>query len=156
MLRTLRNVSLTILLAASTPAWAADLSGTWSLDGGASDSIEPLLKATGVGYVQRKAASSMEVTQAIAQAGDVLNITTTASKKASVETVKVDGQSRRVTGDAGAMDVRHEWDGEALVTTSQMEDGRTLITRRSVSADGQTLTQRFTLRRAVDRQHERA
>lgn len=148
MRRGLMIALLSAVISSSAPAWAADLSGTWVLDGAASDSIDPLLKAKGVGFVQRKAAASMEVTQAIAHAGDRLTITTNASKKQSVETVEVDGQSRKVTGDSGSMDVSHEWDGEVLVTTARMEDGRTLITRRSVSADGQTLTQRFTLRRA--------
>jgi hypothetical protein len=34
MPRPLRIAFLSIMLAASRPVWAADLSGTWSLDGG--------------------------------------------------------------------------------------------------------------------------
>ncbi len=135
-------------LTTAAPSWAADFSGTWSLDRDASDSPEPLLKAQGVGWMKRKAAAGMDVTQNITHQGDKLTIETVTSARTKTDTLQVDGETRTVEGDKGAAQVRHEWQGEVLVSTSalQTKDGPgTLVVHRKLSDDGQTLEQRIAL-----------
>lgn len=139
-----------VVLGSAAPSWAADLSGTWQLDRKASDSPEELLQAQGVGFMKRKAAAGLDVTQNITQEGDQLTIQTVTSANTKTDTIEVDGETRSVQGKRGTAKVRHEWRGEVLVTTSTMpmKDGEgQIVTQRSLSDDGKTLTQRIELTR---------
>ncbi|MEO0606042.1 MAG: lipocalin/fatty-acid binding family protein [Myxococcota bacterium] len=144
-LHTFFAASLITLMLSVSPAWAADFSGTWVLDLSASDSPDELLKAQGVSWVKRKAAAKLDVTQNVKQDGDEVTIETVTSRKTKTTTLQVDGETRTVDGDRGKAEVTHAWDGEALVSTSTGPDGGSLVTRRSLSDDGRTLTQRVTL-----------
>lgn len=156
MRKLLAATVLTALLAISSPAFAADFSGTWVLDLKASDSMEPILKARGVSWMKRKAVNGLKVTQTITQSGNQVTVETSASSKTRRTTMEVDGETRTVKNDQGSAEVRHAWDGEALVSTSTMELDKgegTVTTRRSLSEDGQTLKQTITLKTADGTTH---
>ncbi|MEL6342996.1 MAG: lipocalin/fatty-acid binding family protein [Myxococcota bacterium] len=139
----LKIVMLSMMISYGAPALAADFSGTWILDLSASDSVEPLLKARGVSMVKRKAAASMSVTRIISQSGNSMTVNTVTSAKNETKTYQVDGQTRTVSGDQGSADISHRWDGEVMITTAQSAEG-TMTTRRTISADGRTLTEQLT------------
>jgi len=138
-------------LASAAPAGAADLGGTWQLDRSASDSPDELLQAQGVGWLKRKAAAGMSVTLIITHLGDdKVKIETVSSARTKTDTLEIDGEVRDVEGERGTAKVRHEWKGEVLVTTAvmSMKNGEgTVVSSRSVSDDGKTLTQRVELTR---------
>lgn len=129
-------------------AWAAptDFSGTWQLDRAASDSMEPLLKAQGISMVERKIASSLDITQVIQQAEDTLDLEVKSTAKNVVQKLIVDGESRRIESDrTGPSMVSHRWKGTVLITHSIGADPdgvpiRTTITR-SLDDGGATMTQ---------------
>lgn len=144
MLRSL----LLLLLGFATPAWAHEgFTGTWVLDKQASDSLDPLLQAQGVGWFKRKAAAGLDVTQVIEVEGDTVHIEVQSSLKSGAETVQLDGVARERVGEQGPARVAHRWEAETWVTTSQAsspagEPLRTTLTR-SLSDEGQTMTQRI-------------
>ncbi|MBX2798067.1 MAG: hypothetical protein KTR31_10370 [Myxococcales bacterium] len=143
----LQGVVVVIGVALASPSWAADFSGRWTLDLAASDSLDELLEAQGVGWVKRKAVAKMAVTQTITQTTDEVTVKVVSRYKEELSTLRVDGQPRTVSDERGQARVIHEWQGEHLVTTStrQLGDGAsTLTVHRSLSADGTTLTQRLT------------
>lgn len=145
-LRFAMRALLAVLVGYIPPTWAADFSGTWVLDLGASDSIGPLLEAQGVGYLKRKIAGSMVVTHTITQEGDVVTIATDSALKSATTVLRVDGEIREVQGDRHPQRVRHYWQGDELVTSSilTMPDGQaTLTAHRCLSEDGQTFIQRI-------------
>ncbi len=139
-----------LALTVSTPSFAADLSGTWTLDKKVSDSPNDILKAQGVSWVKRKAAAGLSVTLNIAQEGDAVTIETVTSANTRKETLQVDGETRTVERDQGSAEVRHEWKDDALVSTTKTsgEQEATVVSVRSLSDDGATLTQRVTLTKA--------
>lgn len=95
------------------------LNGTWTLSIAESDSVDALLEAQGVGWVERKAASSMSMTQTISLSETSATIAVVTSMKSETLTMKVDNQVRSVPGEHGSSQVRHYW-GEAgeLITIS--------------------------------------
>ncbi|MEN0067311.1 MAG: lipocalin/fatty-acid binding family protein [Myxococcota bacterium] len=135
---------LTAFLLVVSPAWAADFTGTWVLDHSASDSPEELLKAQGMSMIKRKAVAKLDVTQKVTQEGNVMTFEVVTSKKTKTNTLHVDGEVRTVEGDRGSARVRHVWEGDDLVSTS-ITDETTIVTRRTLSDGGRTMTQRFTL-----------
>ncbi|MFT5682727.1 MAG: hypothetical protein ACI8RZ_003651 [Myxococcota bacterium] len=113
---------LTALFALTLSALAGgspDLNGTWSLSSSASDPVEQLLEAQGVGWMERKAAASMSVTQTITLAETSATIAVKTSVKSDTQTLKVDNQTRAVPGEHGTAQVRHYWGAEGeLITVS--------------------------------------
>jgi len=138
-------------LAGGDPA----LSGTWELSHAASDSVEPLLAAQGASWMERKAATSMSVTQTITLAETAATIAVETSVKSDTQTLKVDNQLRAISGEHGTSQVRHYWGaaGELITVSAGPSAGGTqmdVTITRSVSGgqmhqliemkiDGQTL-----------------
>lgn len=132
-------VGATLLL--SPAALAGDLVGTWALDKSASEPVDELLRAQGVGAVKRKMAASIDVELTITRAGDGVTVNTLAAGNARSETIQADGTERSVTNDRGTFQVTASWQGEDLVVVARSADGGSVTTRRSVSDDDKTLTQ---------------
>ena len=146
MMRLPRVLLFAVALVAS-PALGAttDLTGTWTLDKSASESVDAILKAQGLGMIERKVAGSMAVTQVITVEGDTVTLQIKSTHKDETQTLLVDGAQRVVAGDLGDSNVSHVWSGDALATTSDAvaKDGgatHTTITR-TVVEDGQTMNQ---------------
>ena len=139
-----------LALTVATPSFAADLSGTWSLDKSASDSPDAFLKAQGVSWIKRKAAAGMDVVLNITQDGNAVTIETVTSAQTKKETIQVDGETRTVEGDKGAARVQHQWKSDTLVTTMNTSGKQeaTIVTVRALSDDGMTLTQSVTMTKA--------
>lgn len=143
-------VGLLCMLAVPATGLAADLSGTWVLDKKVSDSPNEILKAQGVSWAKRKAAAGLSVTLNIQQQGNAVTIETVTSAQTKEETIQVDGQTRTVTRDDGSADVKHEWKNDDLVSTTNTSGKQeaTIVSVRSLSDDGATLTQSVTITNA--------
>ncbi len=72
----------------------ADLAGTWVLDKDASESVDAMLKAQGVSFVERKVAAGLDVTQTIAVSGDAITLHIVTSKKTEDQALTADGVGR--------------------------------------------------------------
>lgn len=136
-----------VALTSSRVAQAApvDLSGTWVLDKVASGDLEPLLRARGASWMERKAVKGMSITQTIAQDGDTLRIEVDTSLKDTEETVQVDGVARKQKTPRGEVaTVTHRWEGAAWVSHSVLKapSGEAVALTRTtrVSPDGASLT----------------
>lgn len=131
-------------LAWSGSLWAAGLSGTWVLDPSRSDPVDALLKAQGVGLMQRTLAARASITQTVVQQDDTVTVTVSAVGNTKTNTLVADGVVRVESTEKGTAQVRSTWEGDALVTVVVPGDGSgTLTARRWVSSDGATLTQRL-------------
>lgn len=135
-----------VVLVWSPVAFAAELTGTWLVDLEASDSVDGLLEAQGVGYLQRKAAAKAEVTLRIVQDGDEVAVTTVTPFNSRTSTLVIDGETRAVDGDGKQGEARHVWEDDVLVSTVTMDDGAVLTVYLSVDEGGTTLTQRVEYR----------
>ncbi len=114
-------IFLTALLSLAALAGGnPDLNGTWQLSSAASDSVDSLLEAQGVGWMERKAAASMSVVQTITLAETSATIAVETSVKSETQTLKVDNQTRSVPGEHGTAQVRHYWGaaGELITVSS--------------------------------------
>lgn len=139
----------TALTVVASPSFAADFSGTWVLDLKASDSLDELLKAQGVSWMKRKAIAGLKVTQTVSQTDNQVTIETSSSRGNRSQTLQVDGETREVEQDRGTAQVRHEWRGDDLQSTSELpKDGGVLTSVRSLSEDGKTLTQSLILKKS--------
>jgi hypothetical protein len=143
-------VAFALMLATLSSAFAApvDLSGTWVLDRAASGDLDPLLKARGASWFERKAVASMDLTKKISQSGDTLTVEVITKAKSGSETVQVDGQARqKVTKDGHQATVTHTWEDRGWVSTSVVtpQPGVTVTATQthSLSPDGATLTQQI-------------
>jgi hypothetical protein len=139
-------------LAGGDPA----LSGTWELSA-ASDSVEALLEAQGTGWIERKAAGSMSVTQTITLSETAVTIAIDSSVKSETQTLHVDGQPRAVTGEHGVSQVRHSWGSAGeLITRSEgpTAGGKAMVVTITRSVSGGQLHQLIEMR--IDGQTIRA
>lgn len=136
---------LVISLAFAAPA---DFAGVWKLDLKASDSLDALLEARGVGWAQRQAAKMIVVTQTWAFLSEgTLQIDVDSPVMDSTETLLLDGTPQPKTSKEGdALVNRTRWEGEELVTVSEIDshDGRhsRLELRRRLEQGGAVLVQR--------------
>jgi hypothetical protein len=132
-------------------AWAGmpeDLTGRWTLDKAASESIDALLKTIGANFFERTAAANLSVTQDISVEGQELVIVVDSTFLDSSERLALDGSPQPRTSKRGEpVVVRTHVDGEALVTSSEIttEGGLLLFEIRRVVEDGGA-TMRQTLR----------
>ncbi len=123
---------------------APDFTGTWQLDRKASDSVDPILKAQGVGWLKRRIIGGLDMTQRIQQSGSTIDVVMETSAKTETHHWIVDGKPHVRTLDDGreATSVHH-FEGPGLVTTttgiSEGGDPYTLHTTRTLADDGQTM-----------------
>ncbi len=142
-------LGLLMVLPCFAVAAPIDLSGTWALDLEASDSLDPLMKARGMGWMKRKLAANMEVTQVIVQQGDTLEVQLLSAVRTESMTLHVDGKTREETTSEGPSQVSHRWSGDALETRSEaVRDGVSTTARivRTVEDGGKTMRQRMEVR----------
>ena len=130
-------------------AEAADLSGHWVLDAGASQPIDPILAAQGVSWAKRKAAEYLDTDCTIVQSGERLVLTFRGPLGTVTQTLVADGQPHATVNPAGLPTTwTTSWQGEALVSvgTTQAEGQQAALTeRRTLSADQQVLSLALTL-----------
>jgi hypothetical protein len=106
--------------------------------------VDALLKAQGVGLMQRTLAARASITQTVVQQDDTVTVTVSAVGNTKTNTLVADGVVRVESTEKGTAQVRSTWEGDALVTVVVPGDGSgTLTARRWVSSDGATLTQRL-------------
>lgn len=135
--------SLLLPLALANPT---QMSGTWTLDREASDSVDAILAARGISWPIRQAAQYSEVTQVFTFSADTLHIHVNSSLRDTEEDLRLDGTRQSRTTDRGEpVTLWTVWEGEALVTTSLITgpDGATtrfVITRR-VEQEGAVMRQ---------------
>ncbi|MEZ4321691.1 MAG: lipocalin/fatty-acid binding family protein [Myxococcota bacterium] len=111
---------------------ASPIDGTWQLDAKASDPLDPLLEARGVGWLERKVAARMRPVLTIRSEGDGLVVTTDSSLGSHSETWVPDGVERDHTGQDGrTAKCRTAWEQEVLVVRCAAGTGG-FVVRRSV------------------------
>ncbi len=125
-----------------------DFSGVWELDldAAGSTSMDALLATQGVGWIQRKAADTVEVTQTITQNGTTLTIKVEGGGQSKTEVLELDGKVQvRETENTGRVETRSFWseDGKTIVTVSKYRtpDGKPAVwtTRRTLAGGGKVI-----------------
>lgn len=137
--------AVTLVLGAALAAMPADLSGKWTLDLSASQSVDALLEASGASLVERAAAATVSVTQDMRVEGSVLVIAVDSSLFDRVERLPLDGRAEARTSKRGEpMEVRTTIEGDRVVTRTRITGagGVSLLEiERRVEDGGQTLRQ---------------
>jgi hypothetical protein len=140
------------LLAALALAANPDFSGSWSLDLAASDSVDPILAAQGVGWAERQAAKSLTATQHIRQSTSTLTIDIESAVIDKTEVLPLDGSPQSgTTRDGKPRVARTTWQGSALVTTAVVtapEGAQQMTLARTLEDGNNTLRQHITLKLA--------
>ena len=132
-----------------------NFSGTWTLDLGASTSLEPLMTQIGASLLDRKYATRTKLKATLQQTDDVLTVATRGPGFALDQTLYLDGRndpsSLQLLG-AISVNAKTVWskDYKQLVEThrirtKQGKDGQ-LIIRRNLMDEGKTLVVAFTLK----------
>ena len=128
-------------------AFAADLSGVWSLDTAASDPVDAILAASGASWLERQAAGSMSVTQTITQSPERVVLDIDSTFKDRREELVPDGVERETPAKNGTAHTRCFWKDDALVSVSRVPTatGTTIVltATRTVEDAGRTLRQRL-------------
>lgn len=124
---------------------AADFSGTWTLDKGASGDLTPLLKAQGIGALQRSMIRKMSVTQVIVDEGKTLNLHVETSVMTDDRVFVADGVAREETSPQGATSlVSHTRSDDGTWVTTSKRDGLTVTSRRTLEGATMVLTMAWT------------
>jgi hypothetical protein len=138
----------------SAQANKPDFSGAWTLDLGASTSLELLMTRIGASFLERKYAAWTKLTAALQQTEEVLKIAARGPGFALDETLYLDGRSD--TGDlqllgATSVNTRTVWskDNQQLVEihqikTKQGKEGKLTI-KRYLMNEGKTLVAVYSL-----------
>ena len=125
-----------------------DFSGVWELDLDApeSTSMDALLATQGMGWVQRKGADTIEVTQTITQTDKALTIKIEGGGQSKTEVLDLTGKTQvRNTENAGRVETRSFWseDGKTIVTVSKYKtpDGKDAVwtTKRYLGGNGKVI-----------------
>ena len=92
----MRRLALLLTLLCSGLAWAArpDLSGAWVLDEARSQSMDPILEARGVSWVERQAMSWIDLTTILSVEGDALIVAVESSVYSRSDRYVGDGEVR--------------------------------------------------------------
>ncbi len=131
-----------------------DFRGEWQYDRSASDPVDPLLEAKGIGYLKRMALANLPITHVIS--GDHKRVRVTVKMPPFIEQTEelpTDGTPSKSASpeERGKMlDAVTRWsdDGQSLVTTAVDEmDGKPvrLIVTRSLAPDRRTMYVDFQL-----------
>lgn len=130
---------LALALAQQAPPPGVDLSGTWKLDSGASEPIDELLKARGVGWMERQAMALLPTTWVIEQRADAVQVSVVAPGYERTDVYPSDGQARTLPPDKDKdppQSQRCFWEGPVFVVETRvtLEDGApaTWTVRRSL------------------------
>src|SRR6516165_3848943 len=131
-----------------------NFNGAWTLDLGASNSLELLMTRIGASFLERKYAAWTKLTAALHQTDDALKIAARGPGFALDETLYLDGRSD--TGDlqllgATSLNTRTAWskDDQQLVETHQIrtkqgKEGQ-LVIKRYLTNEGKTLVAVYSL-----------
>jgi hypothetical protein len=126
-----------------------ELVGTWKLDLAASQPVDALLEAAGVGWVERTALAKLPITQVIRIEGTDLTVLLDTPVGDRTERVPMAGEVKQGRTKAGEpWELRAGFEGPWLHTTMSVEvpGGRRVFTiRRRVEADGTVLRQKLEL-----------
>jgi hypothetical protein len=143
---------LLFILCLSTFA-AGDLSGSWMIDLKASDSPEAMMKRLGVGWIQRKLASSIKIEATYSFSRDLLTIDTRGPAFSRTEQIRLDGQpDRRTEKLTGPYTIVSKWNPTenklVSISTFETKDGRPgeLTVIRMLADNGATLVLTQTLK----------
>lgn len=142
----MKRLALFALLAWPGLALAGpDFSGHWLLDEDASGSMDTVLKLQEVSWAKRQLAETLDNEQRIVQSEAGLTVTFDNLLGDIEQRLVLDGQPHETVNPAGMKSVLStRWEGEALVASGPMttDEGLTgtLTERRTLSADGQTMT----------------
>ena len=125
-----------------------DLTGRWVLDLEASDALDPLLVAAGLGWTERQIAAHNRVVQDIRVQDQALVIDVSSLFQDRTEVLPLNGEPTARTNRLGQpMAVRTYTAGEAVITVSDIttEDGSARMEmRRTLEDGGATLRTRVT------------
>ena len=136
-----------------------DFSGSWTLDLGASTSLEPLMSQIGASSLDRKYAAQTALKATLQQTEDVLTVATRGPGFALDQTLYLDGRNDpsnlQLLG-AASVNAKTVWskDYKQLVETHQIrtkqgKDGQLTI-KRSLIDQGKTLVVAFNLELNAD------
>jgi hypothetical protein len=132
-----------------------NFSGSWTLDLGASTSLEPLMNQIGADFLDRKYAAETRLEATLQQTEDVLTVATRGPGFALDQTLYLDGRNDpsnlHLLG-ATSVNAKTVWseDFKQLVETHQIrtkqgKDGQLTI-KRSLTDQGKTLVVAFNLK----------
>jgi hypothetical protein len=132
---------------------AGDLSGSWVIDLKASDSPEAMMKRLGVGWIQRKLASSTKIEATYCFSPGLLTIDTRGPAFSRIEQIHLDGQpDRRTEKLTGPYTIVSKWNPTenrlVSISTFETKDGRPgeLTVVRMLADSGATLVLTQTLK----------
>lgn len=133
-----------LLLTALAWAGGPEFSGTWSLDRDASTSMDPVLSLQGVSWALRKAAANLDAESVITQDAAGMTVQFDNFRGKVDQRMVFDGQPHATVNPGGLPTTSStSWEGAVLVASGPVDaDGveATLTERRSLSADGATMT----------------
>jgi len=137
-------LALLLLPSLAVASGRPDFTGRWQLDRQASDSVEPILAAQGIGWFKRKVVAGLAMTQHIEQRGDTIDVVIETTYKTRSQRWIADGKPRPVDIDDGNKAVSaHRFAQGSLVTvttgTSEGGEAYTLRSTRSLLDGGQTM-----------------
>jgi hypothetical protein len=131
-----------------------NFSGVWMLDRQSSNSLEPLMKNIGAGYLDRQYANSAALKATFHQTDQVLTVATRGPGFTLDERLDLDGRPRQSNQEllgATSLNVRTAWtQNRELIETRQIKtkqgkDGQLTIKRNLIN-DGKTMVVAFTLK----------
>jgi hypothetical protein len=114
-----------------------DFSGQWQLNVEASDSLDEIMKAIGVSFIQRGLVNNTVITHTIQQTADELTIEVKTTFFSRTDRLPLHGEPAQTTDPSGR---------PVESTSAWSDDGRQLITKIWVPRD----QQRFTMTRSLD------
>ncbi|HEX4145646.1 MAG TPA: hypothetical protein VHY91_19225 [Pirellulales bacterium] len=118
-----------------------DFSGSWQLNVEASDSLDPILEAIGLSFIERALVNNTVVTHVIRQTADELTIDVQTSFFSRTDHLPLNGQPADTLDPSGR---------PVESVSAWSDDGRRLISKIWVKPD----KQRFTLTRSMDEEHD--
>ena len=146
-------VALTMAAAATGAAQQADFSGTWHLERDASELPQPRGFGGGRGGGRRFGGAGGGLpggaadTLVIMQTADVLAVERQSDRGSSTVRYRLDGTASTNPGPRGVLTTTSRWEGTLILTegsqqvsTPRGEFSIDLVERRSLSADGRTMT----------------
>jgi hypothetical protein len=126
-----------------------ELVGTWQLDLAASQPVDALLEAAGMGWVERTALAKLPITQVIRIEGAELTVLLDTPVGDRTERLPLAGEVKRGrTKEGEPWELRAGFEGAWLHTTMSVElpEGRRVFTiRRGLEAEGTVLRQKLEL-----------
>jgi hypothetical protein len=124
------------------PSPRVDFSGKWEFDAEASDSLDPILEAIGISFIERALVNNAVVTHTITQTADDMTVEVKSGFFSRTDHLTFDGEPTATTDPTGR---------PVEATSHWSDDGKSLITKIFVKADKQD----FTLTRSMDEAHDR-